>query len=808
MKLQEPLVSIVVTVSDWEQELGATLDSIRAQTIGDFCCIVVEDQARASETYDLPDRVRKDTRFRFLSHRVPSDTNAARDTGLRAVATEYVCFIESGKTLHPDTVEARFAALIKTHAPLVAGVFDGPSSANAQILSTSAQRHLHVHDVIDIFSAQACSTLRTNQLLLRTQALKSIGGFEADAAIRDDAATWLRFLRHGYVFLSSTSYIETQRTGHQLIRQVTPQSERDDVPRPRSVESIALCIECTRDRALLCLNEPLETYKKQLTIYHTVLRSIIDDFVDLQPSNVVATKVAHQIPDLCGALLYRYDPREEFQNCLRDTDAAEADDVKTITRIEDSIKTLLDGFPSKTSFHNGNRICQPNIDILFLPHNSYHMWTISLCLDALKRRDLRCGVVDLSIHFGNEGVRGKAKELGISLIPFSKMVFGKYRPKVLVSFNDWEAIARSVLIAGDECGIETACIVEGIQDYDDCDTGRRRHAYKTAAHILLPGEFDRRYFGGSTQSTEVVGVPRIAYLRKQEFPRSSNSPTVALINSNFSYGVLEDVRDTWLTDAVEACRKCGIEPVISRHRADAGTLFPDLVATADFYEALAASDIVIQRFSSGILEALAMKRPVLYYNPHNERVDKFKDTGGAFISAKTFDDLVAALASEHTYQFDIASADRFLDHHCGALQLDPSEAISDYLAALVAANSRSTNKRFCQFSAYLTAIDAYSACCSDLWILKKLFLARYGNESIFRRFAHNVVSRAFKEKARSVTRDHVVFQSSIDASTQFLRAKMKLSYDSGSVSSLSKTCALRSHQWRDYLAIQIIKLLG
>ena len=312
--------------------------------------------------------------------------------------------------------------------------------------------------------------------------------------------------------------------------------------------------------------------------------------------------------------------------------------------------------------------------IYFFPHSAYHVWTIGLIAPALRARGVPFVVVDLSTQTGDPGLRSKLAEIVPPSISYSRFVLEHHRPGLVVAFNDWDRVIRPIFAAARVAGVPTAAIVEGIQDYDDVDTGRVRNAYRTAEAVILPGAFDRRYFGpDSRQRIYVGGVPRVRQIRERARPVADSATPIALINSNFSYNVLTEHRDAWVRSAVAAARAARLHPVISRHPSDVGREHAEFTTAEDFYTALGRSVVTIQRFASGILEALAMGRGVIYFNPHGERIDKFKDPLGAYRIATTQAELVAALeewpqlvrmANEH--------GPAFLDLHAGSAGSDSS----------------------------------------------------------------------------------------------------------------------------------------
>ena len=104
----------------------------------------------------------------------------------------------------------------------------------------------------------------------------------------------------------------------------------------------------------------------------------------------------------------------------------------------------------------------------------------------------------------------------------------------VVTLNDWGRLQRVISVAND-AGIPTFAKVEGVQDFDDADTGRVRRPYRTAAVILGQGENDAQALPG--QHVAVVGSSRLE--------RIWNAPAVlpgsdVLVNLNFTYNVLSD----------------------------------------------------------------------------------------------------------------------------------------------------------------------------------------------------------------------------------------------------------------------------
>jgi CDP-glycerol glycerophosphotransferase (TagB/SpsB family) len=81
------------------------------------------------------------------------------------------------------------------------------------------------------------------------------------------------------------------------------------------------------------------------------------------------------------------------------------------------------------------------------------------------------------------------------------------------------------------------------------------------------------------------------------------------------------------------------------------------------YDLIRRGTVFISRFSTGLIEAMTLNKPVIYHNPHHEKVDKFQDPLGAFPITDSTASLVQALNEIKKDQPQPATFKNFLDHH-------------------------------------------------------------------------------------------------------------------------------------------------
>lgn len=105
------MISIVIPTYNREQILPRTLDSIVAQTYGEWECIIVDDGSNDASMVVAAQYVSKDKRFRVLSNIFHKGAQGARNTGILAAEGEWICLFDSDDIMYPDYLEKMVAAI-------------------------------------------------------------------------------------------------------------------------------------------------------------------------------------------------------------------------------------------------------------------------------------------------------------------------------------------------------------------------------------------------------------------------------------------------------------------------------------------------------------------------------------------------------------------------------------------------------------------------------------------------------------------------------------------------------------------------
>jgi glycosyltransferase involved in cell wall biosynthesis len=98
-------ISIIIPVYNVELYLRRCLDSILAQTFGDFECILVDDGSPDNCPAICDEYVKKDNQFRVIHKKQNEGLPKARKSGLNIAVSEFVIHLDSDDWLEPNALE-------------------------------------------------------------------------------------------------------------------------------------------------------------------------------------------------------------------------------------------------------------------------------------------------------------------------------------------------------------------------------------------------------------------------------------------------------------------------------------------------------------------------------------------------------------------------------------------------------------------------------------------------------------------------------------------------------------------------------
>jgi glycosyltransferase involved in cell wall biosynthesis len=190
-----PRISVVIPTFNVARYVGECLASVRAQSMPDWECIVVDD----GSTDGTAERVleQADPRVRLIRQR-HGGVSSARNAGLADALAGYVLFLDGDDLLHPQAL-SRLAAHLDAHPEAVAAygtvwtVFENGRSYPQKALHRRRFRSGELLAPLmrgDIF-------LLMGSTLVRTRDAREIEGFETSLRLSEDWEFWCRLAGRG-----------------------------------------------------------------------------------------------------------------------------------------------------------------------------------------------------------------------------------------------------------------------------------------------------------------------------------------------------------------------------------------------------------------------------------------------------------------------------------------------------------------------------------------------------------------------------------------------------------------------------------
>ena len=647
-------ISVIVPIYNVERQLlQACLDSLVKQTLrkDEYEIILVDDCSTDNNTMAVISEFTKGTtNMNLVRHRENSGPNEARRSGVKAADGDYVLFVDGDDMLTRDAVENLRMKAYETEADVVtAPCFRWVSRTKSYAALPGWAKPLPVEYVARlkaVFSGEHYFTM-CGRLFKREILTDDIFDLPP-RLLHEDMSTFTRivFKSRNVAHIRRPIYYYTANeagltsTSCFTIRNIdgmfcTIYDWIENARRHGMLEELSATMPYGVGRFV------------NLLVIRCILRESLDDDDKVKMLNIINEK--YQALPLC---------RPDFS--LPGTDLLghlHADNVAgRPTRLQKAIEQNFPrGVPAlpndKTRLEYSlvpTEMAQRLKDkVVFICQVDYQLRNAAVFAGELRRWGYPCAVLDNSAF-----VAGGRRQLppeedkifqGMERIQVTRP---PYRPdwlstaRLVITFNDFNDDFREALEYRHRLGLPSVSMVEGINDFLRVDFQGYRHLpYRRCDYVFLAGSDDKRYF--EDRQTYVVGLPIIESLAAKE-PVFPEKP-LAVLNVNFTYGALEEARDDFVSKAKRAFDAASYDWVITKHPMDKGELGDHPVSNLTQYELIDRCSVFVSRFATGILEALARGKPAIYFNPHNEKVEKFKSPLGAYEIANTEEELVRAL---------------------------------------------------------------------------------------------------------------------------------------------------------------------
>jgi peptidoglycan/xylan/chitin deacetylase (PgdA/CDA1 family)/GT2 family glycosyltransferase len=191
-------LSVVVPARDAAETLAETLDSLLAQTRGDWEAIVVDDGSIDSTREVAEAFAARDRRFRVLSDGRPAEgVAAARNRGIAEARGQWLHFLDSDDWIEPAFVEKMVGALEARPGRRLAFC----SNSNVALDGRRGEPWLSTRIARAPFEtlARDCP-LPIHSVVFDANLVQELGGFDVTMSAGEDSDFWQRVARAGVTF--------------------------------------------------------------------------------------------------------------------------------------------------------------------------------------------------------------------------------------------------------------------------------------------------------------------------------------------------------------------------------------------------------------------------------------------------------------------------------------------------------------------------------------------------------------------------------------------------------------------------------
>lgn len=186
------LISIITPAYNAGKFIAKTIDSVLAQTYGNYEMLIVDDCSSDDTVSIVESYATRDERIKLIRHEKNQGVAAARNTALAAAVGEYVAFLDSDDMWMPKKLERQLAFMEENGYVLTYTAYQKYFTD-----TDTVGKVLHVptkmtHKSIFSNTAIACLTVMINRERSGEFSMPPLKHFE-------DQCTWQSILARGYV---------------------------------------------------------------------------------------------------------------------------------------------------------------------------------------------------------------------------------------------------------------------------------------------------------------------------------------------------------------------------------------------------------------------------------------------------------------------------------------------------------------------------------------------------------------------------------------------------------------------------------
>jgi len=186
-------VSVIIPTFNRPDKLRRAIGSVLSQTLEDLEILVINDSNEESPVLNVINDL-KDTRIKYFCNEMTKGGNGARNTGISRAKGKYLAFLDDDDEWMPKKLEAQVQRLESLDDPSWGGCYCGYT-----ILEGNHWRnelHLLEGDFLREFLLGKCSIGSTSTLIINSDAMKKVMGFDEKLERHQDIHFLVKFFRY------------------------------------------------------------------------------------------------------------------------------------------------------------------------------------------------------------------------------------------------------------------------------------------------------------------------------------------------------------------------------------------------------------------------------------------------------------------------------------------------------------------------------------------------------------------------------------------------------------------------------------
>lgn len=203
------LISIVIPLYNKEQSITSTLQNVLKQTFQDFEIVIVDDGSTDHSVEEVNKVV--DPRIRLIQQ-PNAGVSSARNRGIEEAKGEYIAFLDADDEWKPEYLETQYNL---TQQYLDCSVFACNyefRDIQGNVRSTIIRKLPFTGEygvLSNYFEVASCShpPLWTSAVMVKKDAIRSVGGFPVGIKSGEDLLTWARLACRYIIAFARTSHV-------------------------------------------------------------------------------------------------------------------------------------------------------------------------------------------------------------------------------------------------------------------------------------------------------------------------------------------------------------------------------------------------------------------------------------------------------------------------------------------------------------------------------------------------------------------------------------------------------------------------